>query len=1003
MSTRKLMLFYWLWLAVLVAGFYAVAPLRAYFWAGIGLTGAAAVVVGVARNRPRYRGPWYLVSAALVTLVTGDTVYFVLTESLGQNNPFPSLADVFYLGMYTLLVAAIMLLPRSVTGRDRAGGLDTLIFTSALALLAWIFLISRYVGDPSLGGLEKATSVAYPLFDVVVLAFGARLLTTVRRGPSVVLLAVGGLGLLSADVGYALSQLYGSWNVGGPVDAGWIIFYATWGAAALHPSMVSLTEPRIVRESQVTATRLTILALSALVAPLVLAVEEATGTVEDALVIAVVSAMIFLLVLLRLAGVVRENKQAAGRERGLRESGAALVSATVASDVSDSITAAVTSLLPQGVRHDVLIMLDGGRGDESHARLVLTTNLPPSIASRLAGYDLVLVQPLVMAPRAAGVSHIGDIFVAAPESNLVDLLSGVGVLATQSTLALERIALSTEITRRRSDEYFRTLVQNSADVILIVDESDRVRYASPSATTLFGSASLFGLAITDLVEPDHHPAVTRVLETLRSGRAGAEPVDWNVRGAEGLLQVEVSGSDLRDDATVNGLVLTLRDVTERRRLEKELTQRAFFDQLTGLANRSLFCDKVDEAVARNRRDRSVVGVLFIDLDDFKVINDTLGHEVGDQLLMAMAQRLTGVLRGEDMAARLGGDEFAILIDAARTPEDVEQVAERVVAALAEPLVLAGQLVTGSVSVGVATTAEAEIGSDLLRQADLALYVAKDAGKSRWRRYQAALHTAIVERLELRSALDQALAERAFQLQYQPIVRLTDGRTVGFEALMRWHHPTRGLILPGEFIEVAEDSGLIVPIGDWVLEQALTDAVAWLEVVPESTTYLGINASARQFRAPDFVEKIRRAIARSGFPADRLMVEITESLLLRDDDQVWSDLMSLRELGVRVAIDDFGTGYSSLSYLRQVPIDIVKIDKSFIDPLSTSAQQRALVEGIVRLAQTLGLQVVAEGIQRTSDRDLLVDMGCPFGQGFLYSSSLRYDEVVAWLQAERVAV
>jgi diguanylate cyclase (GGDEF)-like protein len=451
------------------------------------------------------------------------------------------------------------------------------------------------------------------------------------------------------------------------------------------------------------------------------------------------------------------------------------------------------------------------------------------------------------------------------------------------------------------------------------------------------------------------------------------------------------------------LVVTLRDVTEQRALERELTHRAYHDALTGLANRVLFTERVGQAVERARRTGTVAGVLVIDIDDFKVINDTLGHPAGDELLTAVAGRLTEVLRPGDTAGRLGGDEFAALIENARDLPAIDRVADRICAALAGPVPLRDHLVNGVASIGIATTRHAADADELLRQADLALYVAKGAGKGRWRRYQPALHAAIVDRMQMRTELDRAVADKAFRLRYQPVVGLAGGDTIGFEALVRWQHPTRGLLLPGEFIGVAEETGLIVPIGNQVMAEALAAAADWRRRANGGyAPYVSINVSARQFRTPGFVGEVRAQLERSELPPDRLMLEITESLLLREDEQVWEDLAQLRELGVRVAIDDFGTGYSSLSYLRQVPLDVVKIDRSFIGTLTVSAQQRALVRGIVQLANTLGLEVIAEGIEAAAERDILVVTGCPYGQGHLFSKPMTGADALRWLLTDQVA-
>ncbi|MEU8610726.1 EAL domain-containing protein, partial [Actinoplanes sp. NPDC048791] len=393
-----------------------------------------------------------------------------------------------------------------------------------------------------------------------------------------------------------------------------------------------------------------------------------------------------------------------------------------------------------------------------------------------------------------------------------------------------------------------------------------------------------------------------------------------------------------------------------------------------------------------------VGVLFIDLDDFKVVNDTLGHATGDQLLIAVAGRIAGALRADDTAARLGGDEFAALVENVQDPGAVEETATRILAALSEPIIVDGGSLQAVASIGITTTPEADTADALLRQADLALYVAKGAGKNQWRRYQSHLHSAMVERLELRSALDHAVNEGHFLLQFQPIVDLATDEAVGFEALVRWHHPQRGIIAPDEFIEVAEESGLIVPMGRWVLDQALHTVAQWRRILPRARQpYVSVNVSVRQFRQSGFVEQVKASLEYAGVPARALMLEITETLLMGDDEQIWADLAVLQELGVRIAIDDFGTGYSSLGYLRQRPIDVLKIDKTFIDDMVGSEQQLALVAGIVSLARTLNLTVVAEGIEDATHRLILAQLGCPLGQGYYYSAPLDATEALAWLR------
>ncbi|GAA4455117.1 putative bifunctional diguanylate cyclase/phosphodiesterase [Phytohabitans houttuyneae] len=1012
MSSRRIIAIFTVVMIVLTGVYYARPGWHIAIWTAIGTASAVGVAVGVARNRPRRKLPWLLLSVGIFAFAMGDSTYIFLTDVLGQPQPFPSLADAIYLGLFFPLAAAglIGLARTSAAGRDRASLLDALALTIGLGLLSWLFLIDPYVHADDLTWVQKAISIAYPLFDVLVLAILARLVISMRLTPSVLLMAIGGVGMLVADVLYGFSRLGigASWLMGGPIDLGWIVFYAAWGLAALHPSMVALTDPRVPARSALTVRRVVLLTLSTMIAPTVLIVQAIRHDDRYVGVSAAVAAAMFLLVLARLYGAASGYRGVVSRERALRESGAALVSASDVADVSEAVQAAVRRLLPPGHAHRVVLALDEPEPDSAATlsgggvSFVYTATLGPDLTSRLGHMEVAAKCPLVVTHRAAGDPYLGTLFVAAGEATLATLREAIEVLASQAALALDRIGLAWEITRRRSEEYFRTLVQNNSDVILILDAGDRIRYASPSAGAMFGGDPLPGTPVLDLLDAASRIVARRMLNLLRTGERGMTQDDWVALGPDDArVQVEASCRDLRAEPTVAGLVLTLRDVTERRRLEQELTHRAFHDSLTGLPNRVLFHDRLQHALGRAARNETMVGVLFIDLDDFKVINDTMGHACGDELLVAASQRLTAELSAGDTAARMGGDEFVALIEDARDPEEVERVAQRVVAAFGKPYLIGDNVVNGPASIGIATTAEAIDGDDLLRQADLALYVAKGAGKGQWRRYQAALHNQVLDRLELRAELDQAIVDRSFVLQYQPIVDLRTGAASGLEALVRWQHPTRGLLAPGRFIDVAEESGQIVPIGDWVIEQALADAAQW-RGSGEDGPYVSINVSARQFSDPGFVDRALQRLAAAALPADRLVLEITETLLLRDDDQTRQDLARLRQAGIRVAIDDFGTGYSSLSYLRKVPADVLKIEKSFIDAVSTQPQQRALVEGILRLAHTLGLTVVAEGIEEEADRAALVAAGCRYGQGYLFCRPMNNPDVLTWLADAQVA-
>ncbi|MBU2666986.1 bifunctional diguanylate cyclase/phosphodiesterase [Actinoplanes bogorensis] len=421
-------------------------------------------------------------------------------------------------------------------------------------------------------------------------------------------------------------------------------------------------------------------------------------------------------------------------------------------------------------------------------------------------------------------------------------------------------------------------------------------------------------------------------------------------------------------------------------VESELLARAYLDPLTGLGNRTRFTDDAARVAGQAGPDR-LGAVLVVNVDDFRAINDTMGHDVGDGLLIALGARLTELVGDRGQVSRLGADEFGIVLPDARDVGVVDALAERIIAVPGEGFAVGESLVTARLRAGVATTLDAASANELAGQADVALDSARSAGEPRWRRYDAALHAQVIDEMQLRTELSRALADDAFRLNYQPIVEMDSGRTVGFEALLRWPHPTRGMVSPAVFVPLAEESGLIVELGAWVLHTAVHEAASWARLVPGVAPYVSVNVSVRQFLTPGFVARVHDELASSGLPAERLTLEITESLLLGDQDQIQADITRLRAGGIKVSIDDFGTGYSSLSYLHRVPVDTLKLDKSFVDTITTSARQHDLVRGILRMAATLSLSVVAEGIETEDEHRMLAAAGCAFGQGFLFARPL----------------
>ena len=1025
MSARRVLTWYAVVTGVLVICFYAVAALRTGIAAVIGLVGAGAIVAGTWMHRPGRAYSWWLLAAALVVNTIGDTVHTLAPDLfLGSTrSTAAAFSDVCYLLMVPLIGAGLLGLTRSsIAARDRSDLLDFLIFTTAGAFLLWVFVIHPYLTTGVSSSAEQSILAAYALLDVLVLATTVRLAVTSGTVTGS-LLAAGAFGLLVADLLYGAAMLRGGWQSGGPAELGWLVFFGCWGAAALHPGMVRLTEPAASRDTELGRVRLVLLGVAITLAPAVLLVQEVTGEIRDGAVIAVVGGVLAALVLSRLGDAVDAHRQGITRERTLRQAGAALVAAADTAAVGRAVRTAVAQLVPRTVPHRIVFAVNQADGVPAasssiwgprlatncypatapaarRSRLLRVSALQPALAEQLRGFDTVALCPLVGDGRQAGGSRVGALLVATDRRLLVGLRDSLEVLAAQAAMALERISLGQEISRRESEAYFRSLVQNAADVILIVDDDQRVRYASPSISTVLGIDPADCTDLRTVLHGDEQLSVAALLDSARSGAdRWGEGVDWSVRRPDGQrVQLEVSCRDLRQDRAVRGYVLTMRDVTERVRLEQELTHRAVHDTLTGLANRASYQDQVYEAVEKARDRGRTVGTLSIDLDEFTTVNDTHGHAIGDALLIAAGQRLREMVGAANLVARLGGDEFAVLVPDAEHPEQVEAIADQLVRGLTEPLVVGDTVVNGSVSVGVATTADASDAGELLQRADLALYVAKGAGKGRWCRYQSELHTAIVERLELRAALTEAVEKLSFSVEYQPIVDMRTGSAVGFEALARWHHPARGPVPPEQFIALAEETGLIEPIGDWVLRQAAAAAARW-RTDTGAAPYVSVNVSARQLCAPDFVASVRAALTAADIPPDRVMLEITESLLLRDKEPVWAELAELRGLGLRVAIDDFGTGFSSLSYLQQMPADVLKIDRSFTETVDSSRRQRLLVEGIIRLAGTLGLDVIAEGVETERVRTILLDMGCASGQGYLFSRPLRDRDALRWLRGE----
>jgi len=604
----------------------------------------------------------------------------------------------------------------------------------------------------------------------------------------------------------------------------------------------------------------------------------------------------------------------------------------------------------------------------------------------------------------AGVTR-GVLIVESPERIPDELAGSVRALATQVSLAVSRADLQMRAIETQSSERFAALIQTSSDVIAIATTDGHVRFQSPAVRQVFGyeAEEIVGRSLSELVHPDD---VERVQADFR--HVVADPTmpivcECRIRHADGSWRhTETRISNLMDVPAIGGIVLNTRDATERHTLEAELRHQAFHDSLTGLANRALFINRIEHALLQAQRHNTTMAVLHCDMGGFARLNDSLGYSAAETALLTVADRLRTCVRGEDTIARLSGNEFGVLLDRLTSATDATLAMERIMSALRRSIQLPGAQVDLQPNIGIAVSIGGdETAEDLLRNAAVAMHRAR-AQEGGYALFDPEMHADAIRRIEVESELRTALEKSQFILHYQPTIDLQTGRLTGVEALVRWQHPRRGLVAPMEFIPLAEESGLIVPLGQWTIREACRQVRLWQQEIPAGEPIaLNVNLSARQLRHPNIVRDIADALDDTGMLPNRLVLEITESVLMVDTAATLNRLFQLKSLGVRLAIDDFGTGYSSFAYLRRFPVDILKIDKSFVDGVATEPTSSALVDAMIRIGKTLRLETVAEGVERVDQADRLRMLNCDIGQGYLFSRPLPSDAVTTLLR-ERAA-
>jgi diguanylate cyclase (GGDEF)-like protein/PAS domain S-box-containing protein len=1101
------------------------AEVTAVWYAAFLLGTYALVIKRVFELEQRLRRPVALLVAAAGLSIVGGMIRELLSD--GNGAPVPSIADPLLFASTLIFLWAIVTIIR---GRNPRVGMDpTLdagVATVAVALLQWTVVLLPQLQSSELSAAGKVTNI---LFGCLALAYvGAAVLALVAGSVPTTsnrLLATGLVATVVLDSTYTLAS-FGRVPEA-PLSLVAAVVYVLGTSGLLHPSVHQLLDrPNdVVMARRLSRRRITVLALALLTPPVLMLWSAVTfGELKLGFLLPVSASLALSpLVLTRLGRLVRQNEELASMETTLRSVGERLVSADSTGDVVAIITAGAEQVLRSNFV-DATLVLDrpsgGVIGDEQPGPQRLQQvleELPPS-------FHEVTGELISVGSGAEGHRRTAGLIVVQREIRGVLLLSShqplsaeernaVTTLCRESAIAFRAVEHTEQQVRKRSEDRFAALVDNSSDIVAVLGAERGFTYVSPVVQRLLGYSpeEFLDTKVMDLVHADDRRTAERMLEDIRFGlreasevrlrdsdgqhhwfemvgvdltsdpniggivlnarevtdRKEAEErlvlsearfkalvqnstdlvvvvdehrrvryaspsvaemldvtmdlvlsrsidevfrdsdVDWKVtlggtasgsspeapqlieftfhKGDEQWRTIETTITDLRAEPAVRGFVLNARDISERKNMEQRLRYQATHDELTGLANRVHVIDDLAGMLGRNSGATTVAAIL-IGIDNFKEINDSLGHAAGDEILIDVAGRITSMLGFGDIAARVGGDEYVVVLERAHGENHVTDLAEQILTAIGTPHVVDGHELSITASAGIVfdhdRTHTAEI---LLRNADIAMYRAKTQGTRQIVVFEPHMHTDSFDRLQLRADLVRAIEGEQFVAHYQPVVDIASRRIVGAEALIRWQHPERGLLGPNLFIPLAEETGLIGALGEWILERACRDLVAWRNAFGEPLMdfTMSVNLSVQQLHDERIVTTVSDILERTGLPAQSLVLEVTESTLITDTDRIRATMTELRNLGTRLAVDDFGTGYSSLGYIQQFEFDVLKIDKSFVDALEAHTNRR-IVTAVLELARQLEVRTIAEGIESELQADILQDLGCTYGQGYLYS-------------------